>query len=457
LFKENQMLTLPEEIMAVMRSFAPVFSERIWDWVQVLVMGAILAPRQRTVCAALRAVGLGQEGQFQNYHRVLNRAKWSGMEASRVLLRMVMAAFVPENATLVFGADDTLERRRGKKIRAKGHFRDSARSSQKWSIAGEGLRWLSLMLLTTVPWSQRAWALPILTVLSLHPQASAALGKRHKTTIDLVLQLVVVLRRWLPLRRLVLVTDGALVAVKLGLGCRRWDVTFISRLHLNLRFFDPPVPKSSGKRGKQATVGQRQPTLEMTLKDPKTVWQRLQVNWYGGQTRWLDVVTGTALWQTPNEKHSLPLRWVLVRDPRNKLKPAALMSTDLDLSPQQIIAFYVLRWNLEVTFQEARAHLGVESQRQWSDLAIERTTPALLGLFSLVTLLAHHLTLAHPLPVRATAWYTKSQPSFVDALAIVRRHLWTERISLNPRILSGFQVFPTPLLDDLLHTLCYAT
>src|SRR5690606_37457467 len=132
---------------------------------------------------------------------------------------------------------------------------------------------------------------------------------------------------------------------------------------------------------------------------------------------WMNVVTGTALWQTPNEKHPLRLRWVLVCVPQHKLKPAALMATELDLSSEQVIAFYVLRWNLEVTFQEARAHLGVETQRQWSDRAMERTTPALFGLFSLVVLLAHLLSQAQPIAVRATAWYTKCQPTFVDALA----------------------------------------
>lgn len=449
-------MTVPAEIMLVLQHFAPVVSERIWDWAQILVMGAILAPRQRTVCAALRAVGLSGEKQFQNYHRVLNRAKWSGLQASGILLKLLVAAFVATERTLVFGVDDTLERRRGAKIRAKGHFRDSARSSQKRSISSEGLRWLSLMLLTPVSWTQRVWALPVLTVLALHPKTSQAMGKRHKTTIDRIMQMVSLLRRWLPGRRLVLVTDGALVAVKLGWRCRQQEVTFISRLHLNLRFFDPPTPKPAGRRGVQAKVGKRQPTLEVIRKHPATAWQRVQVRWYGGGVRWMDVVTGTALWQTPNEPDALPLRWVLLRDPRGKLKPAALMSTDLTLSPEQIVAFYVLRWNLEVTFQEVRAHLGVETQRQWSDLAIERTTPALFGIFSLVTLLTHHLLQAQPLPVRTTAWYSKAQPTFVDALALLRRHLWTERKALNPHFFAGLETLPPSFLDDLLETLAYA-
>lgn len=448
---------MPAEIMAVMVAFAPVFSERIWDWAQTLMLGAILTPRQRTVCAALRAVGLGQERQFQNYHRVLNRARWSGMRASRILLGLLLAAFVPAEAPVVFAADDTLERRRGPKIKAKGHFRDAARSSQKRSISSEGLRWMSLMLLTPLPWSARAWALPVLTVLCLHPTTSAARGKRHQTCIDRIGQMVGVLRRWLPERRVVLVTDGALVAVKLGHQCVQQQVTFVSRLHLNLRFFDPPTPKRSGQRGPQAKTGARQPTLEARLQAPDTAWTRTTVHWYGGKLRRVDLVSGTAWWHTPGDPNPLPLRWVLVRDPQAKFKPTALMSTDLSATPAQVIAWYVRRWNVEVTFQEARAHLGVETQRQWNDRAIERTTPLLLGLFSLVVLLAQQLTRTHPLPVRTTAWYTPSQPTFVDVLALVRSHLWTETKLLKAHVPPGVQELPRSFLDDLVQTLAYPT
>lgn len=450
------MLTVPVEIMVVLHQFAPVFSVRIWDWVQVLVVGTLLSPRQRTVCAALRAVGLSQERQFQNYHRVLNRARWSGLEVSQMLLGLLLRAFVAGDAPLVFGADETLERRRGAKIRAKGSFRDSARSSQKRSITSEGLRWMSLMLLAPIPWIGRVWALPVLTLLTLHPKTSAALGKRHKTSLDVIVQMVRLLRRWLPTRRMVLVTDGALVAVKLGQCCVAREVVFVSRLHMNLRFFAPPTPKASGQRGRQAKVGQRLPTLADHLQNEHTRWQRQQVAWYGGKMRWVELVSDTALWHTPSEKTPLPLRWVLIRDPFHRFKPTALMCTDLSTTPEQIIAWYVMRWTVEVTFEEVRAHLGVETQRQWNDLAIARTTPALLGLFSLVTLLVHHLHTTQPLTVRTAAWYAKSHPTFSDALALVRRYLWQHMKFPNAPLETGLKEFPHSFLNDLLDTLAYA-
>lgn len=450
---------MPTEIMTVLQPFAPVFSERIWDWVQVLVLGAILAPQQRTVTAILRIMGLSGERQFQNYHRVLSRARWSGLRLSRIMLGLLVAALVPPDAPIIVAADETLERRRGKQIAAKGHFRDAIRSSEKKHVASEGLRWVSMMLLVPVPWSRRVWALPFLTVLAPHEKTHAALGQRHKTSIDWVQQLTSQVRRWLPTRRLILLTDGGLIAVKLGLRCShyRTPVTFISRLHLNIRLFDPPTPKPKGRRGAQASKGPRQPSLATRLADAATVWTRQAVVWYGGKQRTVEWASGTALWHTPSQSQPLPIRWVLVRDPQHKFKPAAFCCTDLAVRPEQIIAFYVLRWNVEVTFEECRAHLGFETQRQWSRLAIARTTPLLLGLFSLVVLLAHHLTSGQPLPTRSTAWYTKREATFSDVIAYVRRYLWLHLKFTNSLPKTRFIEFPASVLATLVDTLCYGT
>ena len=196
------MLTPPIQIMAILTHFAQVFSERTWDWVQVLVVGAILAPRKRTVSSVLRVVGLAQEKQYQRYHRVLNRAKWSGLAVSRILLGLLVAGFA-SSGTLVVAVDETLERRQGKSIQAKGVFRDAVRSSRQHVVKTFGLRWLSMMLLVSVPWSTRVWALPFLTVLAPREKTNRANGQRHKTSIDWVMQMLNQVRRWLPPRQLV--------------------------------------------------------------------------------------------------------------------------------------------------------------------------------------------------------------------------------------------------------------
>jgi hypothetical protein len=449
------MLTLPAEIMVVLHHFSPVFSERMWDWVQVLVVGAILAPKKRTVTAVLRIMGKSGERQFQNYHRVLNRATWASVRVSRILLGLLVTAFVPSDSPIIVAADETLERRRGQHISGKGHFRDPVLSSEQHSIASEGLRWVSMMLLVTVPWSERVWALPFLTVLAAHEKTNHALGKRHKTSIDWVQQMTTCARRWLPKRGLILVTDGGLVAVRLGLRCLQYatPVTFVSRLHLNIRLFDPPVPSH---RKRIPRVGQRQPTLQARLHAPDTCWQRQSICWYGGKQRTVEWTSATAWWHTPSQPTPLPIRWVLVRDPLGKFKAAAFCCTDLHQPAQQIIAWYVMRWNVEVTFEECRAHLGLETQRQWNPLAIARTTPTLLGLFSLVVLLAHRLTLDQPLPTRSAAWYLKHSATFSDVIAFVRRYLWQHVKLTNSLPNTRLVEFPAAVLDDFLDALCYA-
>lgn len=451
------MITLPTEIMTVLIPFTQAFSERTWDWAQTLLIGTILAPGKRTVTAALRVLGLKDDKQYQNYHRVLNRAKWSGLQVSQILLGLLVTAFMGTSKAVVAGADETLERRRGTKIKAKGTFRDAVRSSHKYTNYSSGLRWVSMMLLVPLPWSDRIWALPFLTVLAPSPKTNAANGKRHKTSIDWVGQMIGVVRRWLPQRELILVVDGGMAALKLGLrcaGCNR-PVTLVSRLRLDAALYEPPKPQPKSKRGPKPKKGDRLPSLAQVLSDSATIWTKQSIDWYGGKQRLIEYTTSTALWYTPSHD-PLPIRWVLVRDPLGGFNPTAFFTTDQEADPIQILDWFIMRWGLEVTFEEARAHLGMETQRQWSDLAIQRTTPALLGLFSLITLLAHQLSDAQP-PVQNTAWYVKRQPTFSDAIAFVRFYLWTTMKYVNSPPESRFRLIPDSVLSGLVETICYAT
>lgn len=419
------MPTLPTDYLNLIREFTPFFSNLVWQHAQVLLLGAILAPGQRTVAAILRIVGLSAERQFQTYHRVLNRAVWSSWALSRVLLGLLVKTFAATGPIIV-GIDDTIERRRGAKIKAKGIYRDPVRSSHSHFVKASGLRWLSLMLLVPIPWAQRVWALPFLTVLAPSERYYAGRKRAHKKLTDWARQMVLQLRRWLPARKLVVVADSAFAVLSL-----LWRMTqlarpvcMITRFRLDAALFKPAPPRRPHQPGRPRRKGARLPTLAQVAANPKTVWQRVTIpQWYGEGRRTLEIVSDTAVWWHGGQP-AVPIRWVLIRDPKGKFKTQALLCTDLTVKPAQIIKWFVLRWQLEVTFHEVRAHLGVETQRQWSDLAILRTTPALLGLFSLITLLAHQHVRRGRLPTRQAAWYTKAQPTFSDALAVVREHLW---------------------------------
>jgi DDE superfamily endonuclease len=446
-------MSLPPEIVTLWAHFAPLFSQPVAAHAQVLLIGALLATGQRTVTAALRIMGLAQETHFTNYHRVLNRAAWSARMASRILLGLIVQLLIPKDWPIVLGADDTIERRSGRKIKARGCYRDAVRSSRKMVIKCFGLKWVSMMVLVRPPWSQQVHALPVLTALCW-PEGTSK-RPTHRTAIDCVGQMVVQLRRWFPDREIVLVLDGGYAAVKLAQACRRQRVALICRLRLDAGLYDPPPAPIPGKRGPKPKKGTRQLKLSERARRADTPWEEHELEWYGGQRKSLRLFSRSGLWYTPGQ-HPVAIRYVLVRDPEGELSDAAYLCTDDRMLPRQIVEYMVWRWAVEVTFEEARAHLGMETQRQWSDLAIARTTPVLLGLYSWVILAASFYHEQGILSPDQTAWYTKEEPTFSDCLRLVRERIWRERISLGSCENSDLIQLTRSAVDALIHGLAAA-
>ena len=451
------MLSLPIAFSSAIGVFAPVFSRPVWQHVKVLLTGAVLAPGKRTVTAILQIMGRSAEPDYQTYHRVLNRAVWSPLTASRLLLRLLVAVFVPRGVVL-FGLDDTIERRRGDQITAKGIYRDPVRSSHAHMVKASGLRWLGCMVLTPIAWAQRVWALPCLTVLCPSERFYAQHGRRHHTLLERAWQIIQLVRRWLPGREVVFVADSSFAALEwLALVAQLPGVSVITRLRLDAALYDPPPPRVLGQRGRPRLKGKRRPTLEAVLADEKTQWSKLTIDdWYGEGPREVEVATDTAIWYHSG-KPPVAIRWVLIRDPQERFKPQALLSTNLEHTCEQMLTWFVRRWTMEVTFEEARAHLGMETQRQWNDRAIARTTPALVSLYSIITLTAHLLIEKGTTCVRSTAWYSKTRPTFSDAIALVRRQLWEHIHFSTSQQETDMVQMPRALLERFTEALCYAT
>ncbi len=454
------MRTLPDTMIRVLIPFAPLFSRRVFEHVQVLVAGAILAPGKRTVASALRAVGLQKERRFCRYHRVLSRAKWSTQEASRVLLGLLMESFVPEGDPLVVGIDETLERRRGKRITAKGIYRDPVRSSHGHFVKTSALRWVCVALLAEVPWAGRVWSLPFLSALAPSERYATERGERHKKITEWAWQMLLVVRRWHPERAIVAVADGGYASLKLLDQCRRLSnpITFITRLRLDAALYEPAPPRYPGQIGRPRLKGERLPNLSVVAEDPHTKWESITITgWYGVQQRTVEVISATAVWYSTGLP-AVPLRWVLIRDPQGEFETQALLCTDLYATPERVICWFVRRWQMEATFQEVRQRLGFETGRHWSEKAIRRTAPALLALFSLVTLFAHQQEARMPQAVRRAAWYEKEHPTFSDALALVRKELWTQEevtfCGSSPE--TDTVKVPREFVERLTDALCYA-
>lgn len=441
------------EILSVLSYFSSEFSRPTLKNIQILLVGAILCRGPRRISSLLRVMGLASGCNFSKYHRFLNRAQWDGLMLARIMLGLLIK-LLPDSWPLLIAVDETLERRRGRKIKAKGLYRDAVQSSQSHVVTSYGLKWECMMLMVPLPWCKRPWALPFLTVLAPSKKSNEAAGRRHKTSLDWTRQMTCAVSRWLK-RSWTLVGDGAYACMDLALWCIRVHVALVSRLRLDAQLFEFPVIEKK-KRGRKPVKGKRI-ELKALLHDPNQTWQTDTVDWYGGQTRQIEYLSFICLWYhagfTP-----VTLRIVLVKTPGGKNEAEAFFSTDTNLKPTQIIRYFVLRWNIEVSFEETRAHLGVETQRQWSDKAIARTTPLLMGLFSFVTLVALQMHQIKPLiSIESASWYDKKGDlTFSDIIAVVKRSIWSNKYFSKSQDPLDSQKYTDEIINSLIYQLSLA-
>jgi hypothetical protein len=464
------------EIITILTVFSSEFTRPTWKNIQILFVGAILCRGARRITSILRVMDLQEERNFSKYHRVLSRAQWNSLALSKILLGLLIK-ILPESWPILIAVDETLERRRGKKIKAKGVYRDAVRSSQSKVITSFGLKWECMTLVVPLPWCKRPWALPFLTVLSPSKKSNETANRRHKTSIDWTIQMVKLVSRWLKRTSWILIGDGAYACMALAQTCINTNVTLISRLRLDAQLFEYPdfVPKQLGRK----PIKGKRIQLKELLDDSNQIWKSFSVNWYGGEVKTIECLSFVCLWyhagqaplplrivlvKTPDGKkyHAgqapLPLRIVLVKTPDGKNAAETFFSTDVETVPTHIINWFVLRWNIEVTFEETRAHLGVETQRQWSDKAIQRSTPLLMGLYSLLTLIAMKMNETKKmLAQETTSWYDKKgELTFNDMMISIRRSIWSKRYFSKSENQPDFDKYTDDRINSLIYQLSLA-
>lgn len=422
------MLDLPAPILTVLAFFSPLFSRSVFRGLCFLLQAHILCTGRRTIAQLLRVLGLSHANNYSKFHWIFSNAKWSAFKASKILFLRIVSLLSNEEE-VVIPVDTTIERRKGPKIKGLGRQRDAVRSTRSSKVLTIGLQWLVASVSLKIPYCSRYWALPFFTQLippkrplsTSKNQADLKGDKRHKKLTVWTAQLPAIIRKWLGKRRkFVIVADHAFACYKIAHACIKAEGTLVSRLRMDARIFDFPSPKPF-RLGRPRLVGKRLPLFSELLKDTALPWEEVEVNWYGGKRKRLLVHQRTSLWYA----YGIPpvtIRWVLVKDPQGELDPIALFSTNIEHSATRIIEIFVLRWQLEVTFEESKRHLGIETQRQWADKAIERTTPCLYASFSLITLMAVDLARESQgkIPIQKTAWYKKDHVTFSDALAHVK-------------------------------------
>ncbi len=454
---------------SVLAPFQILFvQQRSWQKAQEMLVGAILCRGKRTVSRVLTVMGLAQSPQYGKYYRVLSRVGWSGLKGAQILLGMILALLTP-GRSIVIGIDETLERRWGKQIWGLGIYRDAVKSSHKHIVKSSGIRWQVMQVLLPLPWSKRAWGLPFLSVMMPSESTPRVGGRAYKSSLDWATQMVSVVSRWLQ-RSWICVADGGYGNAKFGWACRRHGVSLVSRLPWKANLYDF-VPTAPPRRlpGRPRTKGVRQLSMQQRVETLKFESGQFHIlRWYGGGHALRQLVTGTAVWDVDGYK-PLPLRWVLVIDPTGQQPPSVLFSTNLMLQAPEIVELFVSRWSLEVTFadaiaprfprralhqaEEAHAHLGFQSQRQWAKAATTRTTPVLLALFSLICLIAYRLHSIAPISPHSTAWYVKSELTFADLIDAVRAALWRSDLFSRPAVQPALALFSIAEREQLIQLL----
>ena len=440
---------IPKEGLPLLVEWAPLFTQPTYRRFLILLLGAILTTGRRTLSNLLRTVGALAVGHASSYHRVLLQARGSAYGLAAALVRVLIRHYWPQGVIALVG-DETVTEHRGKKVYGKGRHRDAVRSSHSYTAHRYGHCWVVLAVLVKFPWALRPWALPVLVDLYRTPEESRRHGRRHRTPSQRMQRLLRVLLRWFPERRFRFAGDGHYGSHAMARFALRQQgrLTRVSRFHADAQLY-APAPTRSGRRGRPRVKGDRRPAPQQVVATAQR--QRLEVSWYGGGRRAVEVVSRTGYWY--NAGHGLVrLRWVWVHDLEGTHRDEYFFSSDPALSPAQIIALYTGRWNIETTFQELRAYLGLESTRGWVRRTVRRATPCLFGLYSVVALLYAWLPAAKRAAV-GVHWQGKRGLTFSDAITSVRRWLWQDGIFATLAHDAAFSKIPQELQTLLLSAL----
>jgi DDE superfamily endonuclease len=483
------MLTLPDFAQPVLSSFAPVFYHPTYQRFVVLLLAAILATGRRTVSNLLRTTAGLAEGDASGFHSVLSRRRWSTLALARILAGFILDHWVPDGPVYLAG-DDTVDEHRGAKVYGKGCHRDPVRSTHSYTAFRWGHKWVVLAILVSFPFATRPWALPVLAALYHSPEKTAAAKakaprrrrkakdktrarakqragrragtstkatraqRRHKTPSELMRQLLAILTHWFPDRQFVFAGDGGYGTHALArYAVRRRDLTLVSLFYPTAALHDPPPEAGGKKSGRPAKKGKKRPAPAAVVAATESRGQ-LEVSWYGGGRRTVEVVSGTGHWYKAGDG-LVEVLWVFVHDLTGTHRDTYLFSTDPTMPPARVIETYTGRWNIETTFQEMRAYLGLETTRGRVKNTVLRAAPCLFGLYAVVALLYAELP-AEAAGEGAVKYHGKATVTFSDAITAVRRQLWLEGVFEGHGQTEAFRNLPRPLQAVILAALAPA-
>jgi DNA-binding transcriptional regulator YiaG len=439
---------LPQPARSLFDSLAGAFTRPTFLRFVVLALATILTIGGRTICHLLRTLGALAPGHPSSYHRVFCKRRWSSWRLARGLAGWVFDYLVPSGRIFLAG-DDTVDEHPGDHVFGKACHRDPVRSTHSFTAFRWGHKWVVLTVLVRFPFTRRQWALPLLVALYRSEKDNKKAGRRHKTPARLLRQLCCVLLRWFRQRQFVLTGDNNYGSHEMArfASRRRGRLHLVSKFYPDANLFEPPPPYSG--HGRPRVKGKELAKPEQVVADARRT--KLNVAWYGGGRRDVEVVTGTGHWYKAGQG-LVEVRWVFVHDLTGTHRDEYFMTTNVAMTALEVIETYVGRWNEETTFQEMRLYLGLETTRGWKEKTVLRMAPCLFGLYTVVAALYSQLPRRYA-RVRAVEWAGKIDVTFSDAITAVRRWLWLEWVFAIPGYRPVFEKLARPFRSLLLHAL----
>ena len=434
---------IKSSFLELLASFRPVFRGPVFRNFVVLAIGAVLNQGRQTVCNILRIYPWRIEKSWSSFHHFFSTVHWSPLALSKILCSLILSR-IPSDQEVILIADDTLIRRWGRNVFRISVHRDPVRSGKgQNTVYARGHEWLVLSIGFKAPHRSRVWALPVLIFpevpQKVFDQERVKTGKRvghYRSPTRWITLGLRLLRRWFPARRFLLLADGSLNTHELHrFVATDPQVEVIGHCRMDTVLHDPPPQHPSGKRGRPRKIGARLPSPGEAAADANAAWEKETCHWYGNGDKEQWLLSGTACWYRPGEQVPT-VKWVVIRDPERKNKDIALSTSSQRMAANAVVSTYVTRWAIETTFEEARKHLKLETAENWSKKSIQRTVPVLFGLFSLIVLwFCQQPQKTH---VFRTDWYHKMEPSFSDAMMLLRSELWLQAIFPESKSLRGF-------------------
>lgn len=424
------MFLLPKYAAAIMIAFAPAFTKPSFGRFVLLFVAAVLCRGRRTVTRMVDVLSGAADGDVSDYHRLLSRAPWKYNTMYHALASLVLEVVPDEWTELV--VDDTGTRHPGKTVFGKACHRDAVKSSKTKTAYYYGHKWVVLCVLVKFPWIKRRLALPIFSLLYIPEKAVKKHNEENDTNIrfrtmpqlaKIMLQFVTT---WFPDRKFRFLGDGGYSSHDLARFCsiRGTRLALVGKFHPQANLYGPPI----GKR-KNARKGDRllKPEEQVKLGN----FRHVEVKWYNSSSRKVRIKSGTGLWYKGGQG-VVEVRWVFVQDEEGTHRDEYFFTTDMSLSPVEIVESYTGRWNIETTFQECKEHLGLSTTRNRTENSVRRSVPCLLGVYSLLTLMFHEFWKEHRKDWRERMdlelgydGYEKENVTFSDVLTFMRREFWT--------------------------------